>query len=66
MPLEAGALYDLFRECYDAVRAVSTELAVGVADAGQVAKYADDAHLPQHTRDWLRNNATHMMYTFHW
>ena len=66
VPFETGALFDLFRECYDVVRAITPELDVGVADSGQVAKYADDRHVPSRIRDWLRHNATHIMYTFHW
>ena len=31
MPFEADALYALYNECYNAVRSVSSELAVGVA-----------------------------------
>ena len=66
MPFEASSLFDLFRECYDAVRAVSAELAVGVADSGQVPRYSNDDHLNAATRAWLRSNATtHLLYTFH-
>ena len=64
-PIQASQLFDLYRESYDAVRSVSDELAVGVADAGDVALSANDTHLPACVRDWLRNNTTRLMYNFH-
>ena len=64
-PFLETAMYDLYRQCYEAVRAVSAELAVGLGDSGEMAHYADDARLPPATRAWLRN-ATHLLYTFHW
>mmetsp|Transcript_4215 Transcript_4215/g.8515 ORF Transcript_4215/g.8515 Transcript_4215/m.8515 type:complete len:426 (+) Transcript_4215:159-1436(+) len=63
---ETNALYTLYKESYEAVRAVSDEIAVGIADYGQIANYSDDAHISNELSDWLRNSATHMMYTFHW
>ena len=62
---EEHKLYDLYEECYAAVRSVSDELAVGVADAGQVPRYAGDEHLSSSNKKWLES-ATHLMYTFHW
>ena len=64
-PFLTEAVFELYRECYEAVRAVSADLAVGLADAGQLAQYADDTHLPAATQAWLRQ-AKHLMYTFHW
>ncbi|GMI26958.1 hypothetical protein TeGR_g8190 [Tetraparma gracilis] len=63
--VEEHKLYDLYKECYDAVRAVSDEMAVGVADAGQIPKFTSDEHLSRSNKEWLEE-ATHLMYTFHW
>jgi len=65
-PFETRWLYELYKDCYDAVRAVSAELAVGIVDEGSVAKYADDDHVPSDIRSFLRNDATHLFYAFHW
>ena len=47
--------------CRAEVRAVSPDLAVGVADHGQIASHHDDRHLPPRHRAWLRR-ATHLLY----
>jgi len=63
---ETNALYDMYKKSYEAIRAVSDNLAVGVADYGEVAKYSDDAHISNALSSWLRNDVTHIFYAFHW
>merc|ERR1712139_643043 len=33
---------------------------------GEVPKYKDDNHVPAEIRSFLRNEATHVFYAFHW
>ena len=55
-----------YRLCYDAVRAVAPDLALGVADTGSDVTSASDALLPPDIRAWLRNSSTtHLFYAFH-
>ena len=63
---ETNALYALYKDSYNKVREVSDTLAVGVADYGEVAHYDDDAHVSNSLSNWLRNEASHLMYNFHW
>ena len=65
LDLESKSLYLLWRACYDAIRAISPDMAVGLADPASKVSHPNDARLPQETRDWLRN-ATHLFYAFHY
>jgi hypothetical protein len=63
--LESGALFRLYRACYDEVRALgAADLALGVANTGSEALYASDGFLPADVRAWLRN-ASGLFYAFH-
>jgi hypothetical protein len=62
--IDRANLYKMFEQCYDAVRKVAPDLAVGVADTGNDPAYSDDALLPAATREWLRK-ATHLFYAYH-
>ena len=62
--IDSAGLYKMFEECYDAIRRVAPDLAVGVSDTGNDPTYADDSRLPAATRAWLRK-ATHLFYAYH-
>ena len=58
-------LYILWQECYDAIRNVSSTLAVSVQDTGQASLGLGSIDLSDQTKKWLAT-ATHLFYAFHW
>merc|ERR1712185_153917 len=64
--IDMGALYRLYKACYDAIREVAPDLAVGVADTGSDVLFSNDLYLPADVRAWLRDNSTtHLFYAWH-
>ena len=45
------------KECYEAIRAVGSDIAIGIADTGSEA-FSDDSHLPSDIRAWLKSDKT--------
>ena len=62
--IDMPSLYRLYKACYDAVRSVAPDIAIGVADVGSDALWSSDAAYPKDVKAWLRN-ATHLFYAFH-
>jgi hypothetical protein len=58
-------MYLTWQACYDAVRAVSTDLAVSVQDTSQAALPLGDLDLAAATVEWLKG-ASGIFYAFHW
>ena len=58
-------MFRTWRTCYEAVRNVSAELAVGVMDTGQVALPWGNTGLSRDLTQWLET-AGGIFYAFHW
>ncbi len=65
LDIESGWLYRLYQDCYNVIRAISPDMAVGVADPASMVRHRDDSRLPREIQGWLRN-ATHLFYAFHY
>lgn len=64
--IQGSALYRLYKACYDAVRDVAPDMALGVADTGSDVPSASDSRLAKDVRAWLRDpNTTGLFYAFH-
>jgi hypothetical protein len=63
--IERNLMYQTWEAAAKAVRAVSPDLAVGVADTANSALPIGNLDLRSTTVDWLRSDS-HLFYAFHW
>ena len=64
--IERGAMYETWRAATQAVRDVSPDLAVGLADTGNAALPLGDVALRDETVSWLESRPVALFYAFHW
>lgn len=65
--LERGQMYQTWEACYDAVRAESDDIAVGVMDTGQAALGIGNLLLSKETVAWLKDASSKngLFYAYH-
>ena len=64
--VERWAMYATWHACYDAIRAASPDLAVGVMDTGEAALGLGTFGIKKEQVAWLKGGGTHLFYAFHW